>query len=104
MANTRMLPILKKVALVKIVARLKDDGGKKDKEEHCWRKGLNPFSLSFWQSGHKQAKDGAEKYNGEAFRQVVELDLKHSVDHEDGEDKGEEEKGNGKRRRVLLLC
>ena len=89
---------LKKVALVKIVARLKDDGGKKDKEEHCWRKGLNldglfriegseavcycwlieayPFSLSFWQSGHKQAKDGAEKNNGEAFGQVVELDLK----------------------------
>ena len=26
------------------------------------------------------------------------------MDHEDGEDKGEEEKGNGKRRRVLLLC
>ena len=120
MANTRMLPMfwkfpidvwtiwmwyytaksrhLKKVALVKIVARLKDDGGKKDKEEHCWRKGLDldglfriegseavcycwlieayPFSLSFWQSGHKQAKDGAEKNNGEAFGQVVELDLK----------------------------
>ena len=26
------------------------------------------------------------------------------MDHEDGEDKGEEEKGNGKRRRVFLLC
>ena len=32
------------------------------------------------------------------------VNLKHGVDHEDGEDKGEEEKGNGKRRRVFLLC
>lgn len=37
---------LKKVALVEIVARLKDDGGKKDKEEHCWRKGLNLDGVS----------------------------------------------------------
>ena len=33
-------PDLKKVAFVKIVAGLKDDGGQEDKEEHCGGKGL----------------------------------------------------------------
>ena len=32
---------LEKIALVKIVARLKDDGGQEDEEKHCGRKGFH---------------------------------------------------------------
>lgn len=32
---------LEKIALVKIVARLKDDGGQEDEEEHCGGKGFH---------------------------------------------------------------
>ena len=32
---------LEEIALVKIVARLKDDGGQEDEEEHCGGKGFH---------------------------------------------------------------
>ena len=83
----------------------------------------DPFCLSLWKRGHKEAKDGTKEDNGEALRQIMELDLrpkavtmlarwcrqswtdlKHGVDHEDGEDESEEKECNGEGGWVLFLC
>ena len=36
----------------------------------------DPFCLSLWKRGHKEAKDGTKEDNGEALRQIMELDLR----------------------------
>ena len=40
----------------------------------------DPFCLSLWKRGHKEAKDGTKEDNGEALRQIMELDLRPKTD------------------------
>ena len=40
----------------------------------------DPFCLSLWKRGHKEAKDGTKEDNGEALRQIMELDLRPKID------------------------
>jgi len=58
---------------------------------------MDPLSFSFRKCSHEKAKDSTKEDNSETLRQIMELDLKHGVNHEDGEDEGEEEEGNGQR-------